>query len=55
MGDCEIILIGKGWNKQATRKKYLFWQYKLGTVDYTWSQWASSGPWAKWSRMKEPF
>ena len=27
----EIILIDKGLNKQETRKKELFWQYKLDT------------------------
>ena len=35
-GDCgiddwEIILIDKGRSKQETRKKDLFWQYKLDT------------------------
>ena len=29
--DWEIILIDKGRNKQETRKKELFWQYKLDT------------------------
>ena len=29
--DWEIILIHKGRNKQETRKKELFWQYKLDT------------------------
>ena len=27
----EIILIDKGCNKQETRQKQLFWQYKLDT------------------------
>ena len=29
--DWEIILIDKGRNKQETREKNLFWQYKLDT------------------------
>ena len=29
--DWEIISINKGRNKQETRKKELFWQYKLDT------------------------
>ena len=29
--DWEITLIDKGRNKQETRKKELFWQYKLDT------------------------
>ena len=31
INDWEIILIYKGCNKQETRKKGLFWQYKLDT------------------------
>ena len=31
INDWEIILIDKGCNKQETRKKDLFWQYKLDT------------------------
>ena len=39
----EIILIEKGRNKQETRRKELFWQYKLDTclnervVDLEWT------------------
>ena len=32
IGDWEIVLIGKGRNKQKTRRKELFWQYKLGEL-----------------------
>ena len=31
INDWEIILIGKGRNKQETRKKEVSWQYKLDT------------------------
>ena len=31
INDWEIILIDKGCNKQETRQKELFWQYKLDT------------------------
>ena len=52
--DWEIILIDKGRNKQETRKKELFWQYKLDifvphglnerVVDLEW-----------YNRLKQPF
>ena len=31
INDWEIILIDKGYDKKETRKKELFWQYKLNT------------------------
>ena len=31
INDWEIILIDKGYDKKETRKKELFWQYKLET------------------------
>ena len=44
--DWEIILIEKGRNKQETRTKELFWQYKLDTfVPHGLNEWLVDLEW----------